>query len=110
MLRERRPGLTVLAVDTRPTGLMVVLGLDPSDTTLSDEYAEIVETAVPAAGIPAEVLTRETALTPERVLAAPVLDVLRMLRVRGATLEEGASELADVIARSFGPGERINLS
>ncbi len=110
VLRQRRPGLTVLAVDTEPAGLLVVLGLDPSDTTLADEYAEIVESEVSATGIPAEVLTRETALAPQRVLAAPVLDVLHSLRERSATPKVGAGELADVLARSFGPGERISLS
>jgi hypothetical protein len=109
VLRERRPGLTVLAVDTRPAGLLVVLGLDPSDTTLVDEYAEIVDGAVPDARVPVEVLTRETALAPQRVLAAPVWDVLYTLRERGTTVEGGAGELARVVARSFGPGERISL-
>jgi hypothetical protein len=109
VLRKRRPSLTVLAVDTRPAGLLVVLGLDPSDTTLADEYVEIVKSEVPATGIPREVLTRETALAPQRVLAAPVLDLLHSLRQRSATPEGGAGELADALARSFGPGELISL-
>ena len=109
VLRECRPGLTVLPVDTRPTGLLVVLGLDPSDATLADTYAKIVEREAPATEVPAELLTREIALAPERVLAAPVWDVLRMLRGRRASPEEGAGELADALARSFGPGHRVSV-
>jgi hypothetical protein len=109
VLREQRPGLTVLPVDTRPTGLLVVLGLDPSDTTLADAYAEIVAREVPATDVPMELLTREIALAPERLLAAPVWEVLRKLRERRAAPEEGAGELADALARAFGPGERVSI-
>jgi hypothetical protein len=109
VLRKCRPGLTVVPVDTRPTGLLVVLGLDPSDSTLANAYAEIVQRELPATEVPAELLTREMALGPERVLAAPVWDVLRTLRERRASPEEGASELADALVSSFGPGQRVSV-
>ncbi|NHC15164.1 class I SAM-dependent methyltransferase [Motilibacter deserti] len=104
VLAEHRPGLTVVPVDTRPTGLLLVLGLDPGDTTLADAYSSIVEQHVMVREVPAEILARDAAVEPERVLAAPVWDVLRRLRERGATPDEGAAELADALARSFGRG------
>ena len=62
---------------------------------------------MPATDVPNELLTRETALAPERILAAPVWTVLRTLRERGVSPEDGAGELADALARAFGPGERV---
>lgn len=108
VLRHHRPGLTVLPVDTRPTGLLVVLGLDPEDSTLADAYDEIVAEQVPATRVPDELLTRETALAPERVLAAPVWAALRSLREEPTPAADGAGGLAEALARSFGAGEVLS--
>ena len=42
ILRAWRPDLRIALVDTQPTGVMVVYGLDPTSTVLSDEYEEIL--------------------------------------------------------------------
>jgi hypothetical protein len=41
VLQEHRPDLTVIQVDTQPTGMAVVFGADAANTVLSDEYADI---------------------------------------------------------------------
>lgn len=41
-LRRYRPDLTVTTADVEPTGLAIVTGLDPTNTTLFDRYDEIV--------------------------------------------------------------------
>ncbi|WP_375491731.1 class I SAM-dependent methyltransferase [uncultured Jatrophihabitans sp.] len=68
-----RPDLVVLPVDTTPTGMVVVFGLDPSNTALSDNYDEIMaEFRSPdPQPVPESVLDRLTAYAPERVLDAP---------------------------------------
>ena len=52
VLRRHRPDLLLLPLDTEPTGVLVVLGADPADRTLSEAYDEIIQEA-PAPGPPA---------------------------------------------------------
>ena len=42
VLQKYRPDLTVIQVDTEPTGVAVVFGADATSTALSDAYEEIV--------------------------------------------------------------------
>ncbi|MFV0291765.1 MAG: hypothetical protein ACK5II_00450 [Paracoccus sp. (in: a-proteobacteria)] len=42
ILKEARPDLTVTVLDCKPTGLVLVSGLDPANDTLSRQYDEIV--------------------------------------------------------------------
>ncbi len=42
LLREWRPDLDISVVDIAPTGLGVVRGLDPTSTSLTDHYEEII--------------------------------------------------------------------
>lgn len=79
VLREHRPDLTVLRVGTEPTGLLVVMGLDPGSTKLTDAYDGLVAEHVTPdpQPVPGDVLDRVTALPPGRVLDAPVWDLLR---------------------------------
>ena len=42
VLARYRPDLIVLPVSTQPTGLLLVLGLDPTSTILGDHYDEIM--------------------------------------------------------------------
>ncbi len=43
VLHRYRPDLKVIPLDTHPTGLLLVLGLDPTSTTLQDNYDEIIK-------------------------------------------------------------------
>lgn len=74
VLARYRPDLVVLPVGTQPTGLLLVLGLDPENTTLADHYDEILaEYRRPdPQPVPPELLDRLTVLAPERVLASPM--------------------------------------
>lgn len=69
ILRALRPDLHVELVDTQPTGLLVVYGLNPGNSVLTDAYDDIVSdnplTDVP---VPDDVLTRENAVTPVAAL------------------------------------------
>ena len=84
ILREHRPDLVVLEVDTEPTGTVVVLLPDPSDTRLAAAY----EAAVPGMvvpdpqSVPEWCLTRSRAIAPETLLEAPIWDELRKARTR----------------------------
>jgi hypothetical protein len=41
VLQKYRPDLTVIQVDTQPTGMAVVFDADAANTVLGDEYADI---------------------------------------------------------------------
>ena len=79
VLQRHRPDLTCLRVGTQPTGLLVVLGLDPTSTVLADAYDQIVADHVrpDPQVVPADILSRVTALPPQRVLDAPIWQLLK---------------------------------
>jgi len=78
VLARYRPELIVIPVNTTPTGLLLVLGLDPQDGTLADHYREILaEHRQPdPQPVPEELMDRLSVLPPQRVLEARFWDVL----------------------------------
>lgn len=78
VLRAYRPDLTVLPVDTSPTGVVVVLGLDPTSTVLHDSYDRILEEYVhdDPQPVPQSVLDRTGAWDGTRLLNRPVWGLL----------------------------------
>jgi hypothetical protein len=87
VLREHRPDLTVLTVDTAPTGVMVVLGADPANPVLRERYAAI-ETAIVTPDpqvVPGSVIARQGALDPDRLVASPAWETLRSARGQSRT-------------------------
>jgi methyltransferase family protein len=72
ILSRYRPDLMCLRIGTEPTGLLVVIGLDPDSTVLADHYDEIVAEAVhpDPQEVPAAVLERRDVLDPQDVLDA----------------------------------------
>lgn len=72
VLRRFRPDLLVVEVDTAPTGVIVVFGMDPTSTVLKDNYDDIIkEYVVPdPQAVPDETLVRKNAVAPETLLGA----------------------------------------
>jgi hypothetical protein len=103
ILPSYRPDLVVLPVDTRPTGLLLVLGIDPDSRTLATRFGEILERfrRPDPQAVPEDVLDRRTALPPRRVLESGVLDLLR--DGRGLTGGELHAEVAERVRASLGP-------
>jgi hypothetical protein len=81
-LRELRPDLVCLEVDTTPTGTVVVLLPDPTSSTLLTAYDDLVEAFVvpDPQPVPEEILNRSRAVDPEKLLAAPIWGEFRRLR------------------------------
>lgn len=67
ILERYRPDLYVLPVDTQPTGVLVVLGADPRNTVLADNYDAIVAEYVrpDPQVVPVEILERHRAVDPD---------------------------------------------
>lgn len=65
-LRDLRPDLTLTLLDTSPTGLLLVTGLDPKNRALWDGYNDVVA-RLGRDGLqpPDEILTRADALSPK---------------------------------------------
>jgi hypothetical protein len=73
VLRQHRPDLLPVVVDTQPTGQLMVFGADPNSRVLAKIYDSLIEEwVVPdPQNVPHEVLTRSQAVDPVAFLAAP---------------------------------------
>jgi hypothetical protein len=78
VLAEYRPDLVVMPVGTLPTGLLLVTGLNPADTTLTDHFDEIIARfrRPDPQPVPPLLLDRLTVLPPRRLLESGLLEVL----------------------------------
>lgn len=92
VLRKYRPDLIVIPVDTTPTGVLVVLGADPTNTVLRERYDEIITTwATPdPQAVPTEILERHGAADPERLLASDIWRRLSKRRTSGTASDVDA--------------------
>ncbi|HKA67969.1 MAG TPA: class I SAM-dependent methyltransferase [Actinomycetes bacterium] len=114
VLARYRPELSVVPVGTQPTGLLLVIGLDPHNTVLADSYLDILaEFRRPdPQRVPADLLDRTTALPPERVLEASFWEVLSGAAT-DASSDDVRAQLAPRLARSLGrafaPGGRTRV-
>lgn len=74
VLTTYRPDLTIIPVNTHPTGSYLVVGLDPESTVLDEHYAEIEKriTAPDPQVVPQEWLERRTAVEPDALLGSDV--------------------------------------
>jgi hypothetical protein len=72
ILARHRPDLLCLRIGTEPTGLLLVVGLDPDNRVLAERYDDIVrETVRPDPQVvPDDVLERRDVLDPQAVLDA----------------------------------------
>lgn len=81
-LKQYRPDLHLVALDTRPTGLLVAMGLTPNDRRLTELYNRIV--AIYAGSKldqpPDAILQRSGATSPDDPRLTQALGLLRSLR------------------------------
>ena len=103
-LARHRPDLLCLRVGTQPTGLLLVLALDPSNRVLSARYDLMLEEAVTPdpQPVPADVLARRGVLDPEQVLESRLWPVLRDLRDQGTPRRSGLRDLRRAARRDLG--------
>lgn len=104
-LARYRPELVVVPLDTWPTGLLAVTGLDPTSTVLSDNFSQIMaEFRQPdPQPVPDEILDRSTVVAPERFLQTDLLETLAALSPDISALEASA-RISEVVGRSLGRG------
>lgn len=91
ILQEQRPDLTIIPVNTRPTGTVIVMGLDPGSRVLEDNYqANLERCQVPDPQEPPEWVMRRQ---------PPVRAADDVLRLPWTSLRElrGDDPTADVV-------------
>ena len=86
-LRAIRPDVLTLCVNTSPTGLMLVVGLNPQDRLLREQYNALVRTHAwdTAMTVPTSVLERADAMSPYDPRLFDLLRLLRTSRDAGLT-------------------------
>jgi hypothetical protein len=113
ILARHRPDLLCLRVGTEPTGLALVLGLDPGSRVLRDRYDAIAAAAVTPdpQDVPADVLERRGVLDPEAVLACSAWRLLREARGGGVPRRQGLRHVRRAVRRELGvsPGRLRRL-
>ncbi|GAB3757791.1 class I SAM-dependent methyltransferase [Microlunatus parietis] len=79
VLRTYRPDLAVVPLATEPTGMLLLAGLDPTNTVLAARYDQIVSEfrATDPQQVPADLLDRLDAQPAARVLESDLWSVLR---------------------------------
>ncbi|GAB3380280.1 methyltransferase domain-containing protein [Lysobacter fragariae] len=97
-LAEVRPDLILIPIDTAPTGLLLVAGLDPANRVLWNQYNPIVRKYSADMAPPATVLRREGALAPSDPRIGNTLAALKRCRENGAPRGAVIAALRDAIA------------
>lgn len=105
VLARYRPELVVVPINTTPTGLLAVFGLDSTSTVLADNFDQILADyrQPDPQPVPPEILDRSTMVAPERFLQSGVLDLLGSL-TSGATPGDVAEPVQSLVARTLGRG------
>lgn len=87
ILRTYRPDLTIIPVNTSPTGTVIVLGLDPESRVLDDNYdaALALCLAPDPQTVPEDTLRRTHAVDPLALMASPVWTKLVALRKKAVS-------------------------
>ncbi|GAB6059466.1 class I SAM-dependent methyltransferase [Desulfonatronum parangueonense] len=73
ILRTHRPDLRLLLLNSTPAGLLLVAGLNPASTILSDNTQEILSTYQPQETLPDDILHRTAATPPDKRVIADFL-------------------------------------
>jgi len=109
LLSENRPDLIQLRVATRPTGLLLVLGLDPESEVLGERINELVDQAAAPdpQSVPFARIEREGVLDPESVLTAAFWGELRHARDRGVRRADGLDALREAAAADVARAKRV---
>ena len=100
-LRALRPDLLLVALDTSPTGLLLIAGLDPANRLLWERYNPVVKEYRDRMGEepPPAVIARQGVLAPDDPGVGELLDLLRGLREVQADVAAVRAALAPLRGR-----------
>ena len=112
ILAKHRPDLVCLQVGTRPTGLLLVTGLDPDSDVLGERYEEIVGKAIvpDPQPVPRRVLARRGVIDPQTALSGSFLRLLRDERTAGTSRDEGIRRLRRAVKHVSAGSARVHCA
>jgi SAM-dependent methyltransferase len=103
LLKKERPDLFLMPIDTSPTGLLLVWGLDPSNRRLWERYDKFIRSYVyDDVPVPSHVIARDGAVSPE--LVEPVLQAITAVKGRPALRKRAFEKLREIVAPAQGEG------
>jgi hypothetical protein len=115
VIAKYRPELSVITIGTQPTGLLLITGLDPDNTVLSDRYTEILhEFRHPdPQPVPDHLLDRLATAPPQKVLDSGLLELLAKADPETSPADlrkQIAGMVAANVGRAYAPGELADIS
>lgn len=100
ILRRHRPDLIVLPVDTEPTGSLMVLGLDPTNNVLWDNFDTIIDDAIDnMTEVPRSIVDRTEKIDARAKAMKKVLKIVRKRRGT-ARMAAGLVRIRELLADS----------
>lgn len=99
ILRRHRPDLIVLPVDTEPTGSLMVLGLDPTNNVLWDNFDTIIDDAIDnMTEVPSSIVERSEKIDARAKAMRKILKIVR--KRRGSDrMANGLDEIRQLLSR-----------
>jgi len=98
ILRTWRPDLFLLPIDTAPTGLLLVAGLDPWSNVLWDAYCSALRGAMETPLPPSDVIARQAAVAPGSDTLRRVIETLKRVRAGRCPPREVVARLREATA------------
>jgi hypothetical protein len=95
ILTRLRSDLFLLPIDTAPTGLLLVAGLDPENRVLWDGYDQIVREAGGGSGPPPEVMARRDAIDPTSPDFGRVLEAVKKIGAQRSRSQRAVNRLTE---------------
>jgi hypothetical protein len=102
-LKQHRPDLFLLPLDTSYTGLLLIAGLDSSNRVLWNGYNSIVRSLAEEAQPPEAILKREGAVAANEEQLLPILSILRDARAAPPARANLLKSLRAAAARVLSP-------
>ncbi|MEO1493521.1 MAG: methyltransferase domain-containing protein [Pseudomonadota bacterium] len=100
VLKKWRPDLILIPIDTRPSGLLLIAGLDPENQTLISQYNPIV-TNFRERPLPPAVLRRPAAVPPRDTRVTQLLAHLATARAYGPSERNALAPLLRALAQGI---------
>ena len=97
VLKRLRKDLLLLPLDTHPTGLLLVLGLDPKNRVLWERYNPVVGSMISKHPPPSEVVNRENALKPSSELFKRIIDIAKRARKNNVPIARHKSKIIEIM-------------
>ena len=99
ILQLHRPDLIVMPIDTDPTGSLMVLGLDPNNDVLWDNFDEIIAHAIyTMTDVPDSIVQRVEKFDPRARLMKKVFKLIRKNRDT-SSMPDALDKIRDLISR-----------